>query len=43
MQITHVEVVPVELKLRQSYQTAYLDLVDRAAAVFIRIETRQET
>jgi L-alanine-DL-glutamate epimerase-like enolase superfamily enzyme len=41
MQITHVEVVPVELKLRQSYQTAYPDPVDRAAAVFIRIETRQ--
>jgi len=41
MQSTHVEVVPLELKLRHSYQTAYPDPIDRAAAVFIRIETRQ--
>lgn len=41
MQITHVEVVPVELKLRLPYQTAYPTQVDRAAAVFVRIETRQ--
>jgi L-alanine-DL-glutamate epimerase-like enolase superfamily enzyme len=41
MQITHVEVVPVELKLRLPYRTAYSTLVDRVATVFIRIETRQ--
>lgn len=41
MQITHVEVVPVELKLRLPYQTAYPTQVDHAAAVFVRIETRQ--
>jgi L-alanine-DL-glutamate epimerase-like enolase superfamily enzyme len=41
MQITHVEVVPLELKLRKPYRTAYADPVESAAAVFIRIETRQ--
>jgi len=41
MQITHVAVVPVELKLRKPYRTAYADPVESAAAVFIRIETRQ--
>jgi L-alanine-DL-glutamate epimerase-like enolase superfamily enzyme len=41
MQITHVEVVPVELKLRLPYRTAYPTHVDRAETVFIRIETRQ--
>jgi len=41
MQITHVEVVPLELKLRQPYRTAYADPVESVAAVFIRIETRQ--
>jgi L-alanine-DL-glutamate epimerase-like enolase superfamily enzyme len=42
MQITHVEVVPVEFKLRLPYQTAYPTQVDRAAAVFIRIETLRQ-
>ena len=40
MQITHVEVTPVEFKLRQPYQSAHHVLVDRAQVVFIRIETR---
>ena len=41
MQITHVEVVPLELSLRLPYRTAYPSQVNRAQAVFIRIETRQ--
>lgn len=42
MQITHVEVTPVEFKLRLPYRgAAYPTQVDCAAAVFIRIETRQ--
>jgi L-alanine-DL-glutamate epimerase-like enolase superfamily enzyme len=40
MQITHVEVIPVEFNLRQPYQSTPSVLVDRAQAVFIRIETR---
>jgi L-alanine-DL-glutamate epimerase-like enolase superfamily enzyme len=43
MQITHVEVIPVEMPLRLPFRTAYHgeDAVERAAAVFVRIETRQ--
>ncbi|GAB4534353.1 MAG: dipeptide epimerase [Anaerolineae bacterium] len=41
MQITHVEVVPTELKLRQPFRRAYPCDVERVPAVFIRIETRQ--
>ncbi len=41
MQITHVEVIPVELRLRLPYRAAHPAHVDRAAAVFVRIETRQ--
>ncbi len=42
MQITHVEVVPVELGLRLPYRTLrYRSAVDRVPAVFIRVETRQ--
>ncbi len=42
MQITHVEVVPVELQLRLPYRTLnYRVAVDRVPAVFIRVETRQ--
>jgi L-alanine-DL-glutamate epimerase-like enolase superfamily enzyme len=41
MQITHVEVIPVELKLRRPYRAAYSARVERMQAVFIRIETRQ--
>ncbi len=39
MQITHVEVVPVELSLRQPFRTAQGATKEHAAAVFIRIET----
>jgi L-alanine-DL-glutamate epimerase-like enolase superfamily enzyme len=41
MQITSVEVIPTELKLRLPYKTAHPAQVDCAPAVFIRIETRQ--
>ncbi len=43
MQISHVEVIPVELRLKLPYRTIYRlqDKVERIAAVFIRIETRQ--
>jgi len=43
MQITHVEVIPVELPLRLPFRTAYHseDAVERAEAVFVRIETQQ--
>ncbi len=41
MQITHVEVIPVELKLRQPYQAAYPARIECVDTVFIRIETRQ--
>jgi L-alanine-DL-glutamate epimerase-like enolase superfamily enzyme len=43
MQITTVEVVPTEFTLRVPYRTAYHpDIeIDRTAAVFVRVETRQ--
>jgi L-alanine-DL-glutamate epimerase-like enolase superfamily enzyme len=43
MQITNVEVIPVELDLRLPYRAAYHVgfEVERVAAVFVRIETRQ--
>jgi len=42
MQITNVEVVPVELKLRLPYRSAYhAEPVESITAVFVRIETRQ--
>ncbi len=41
MQITHVEVIPVEFELRLPYRVAQSSYVERVAAVFIRIETRQ--
>ena len=41
MQITNVEVAPVELSLRLPYRTAYRGEIDRVAAVFVRVETRQ--
>ncbi len=41
MQITHVEVVPVELKLRLPYRTAYHPEISQVTAVFIRVDTRQ--
>jgi L-alanine-DL-glutamate epimerase-like enolase superfamily enzyme len=42
MQITHVEVVPVELKLSLPYRAAaHAAEVEHAACVFVRIETRE--
>jgi len=42
VQITNVEVVPVELKLRLPYRTAaYPTEVQRVDSVFVRIDTRQ--
>jgi L-alanine-DL-glutamate epimerase-like enolase superfamily enzyme len=42
MQITHVEVVPVELKLAMPYRAAaYPAEVEHANCVFVRIETRE--
>ncbi len=43
MQITHVEVIPVNLLLRLPFRTAYHseDAVEHAETVFVRIETRQ--
>jgi len=43
MQITNVEVIPVELNLRLPYRTAYRpeQEIDRVTVVFVRAETRQ--
>ncbi len=43
MQITNVEIVPVELRLRLPYRTAYQpeSAIDRVSAVFVRVETQQ--
>jgi L-alanine-DL-glutamate epimerase-like enolase superfamily enzyme len=41
VQITHVEVVPVEFDLRVPYRAAHSPDVEHVAAVFVRIETRQ--
>jgi L-alanine-DL-glutamate epimerase-like enolase superfamily enzyme len=41
MQITHIEVIPVELDLRLPYRTAHGTEVDHIGAVFIRVETKQ--
>ena len=41
MQITHVEVVPVELKLRLPYRTATHPEISQVTAVFIRVDTQQ--
>jgi len=41
MQITNVEVIPVELNLRLPYRTARHPEVDRVTLVFVRVETRQ--
>ena len=41
MQITQVEVVPLELSLRTPFRTARAGTIEQAATVFIRIETRQ--
>lgn len=39
MQISHVEVTPLELKLQQSVRMANLTKIDRVSVIFIRIET----
>jgi L-alanine-DL-glutamate epimerase-like enolase superfamily enzyme len=39
MQITHVEVIPVELNLSVPYRVVYEDKVERATLVFVRIDT----
>lgn len=39
MQITHVEVTPVQLNLSMPYRVAYAPEIDRAAMVFVRIDT----
>ena len=41
MQITHVEVIPVELSLRLPYRTAHGAELNCVGAVFVRVETRQ--
>jgi len=41
LQITNVEVVPVELSLRLPYRTACHPEIDRVTVVFVRVETRQ--
>ncbi len=41
MQITHAEVVPVELALKQPVQLAHIDPIQSLTAIFIRLETRQ--
>jgi L-alanine-DL-glutamate epimerase-like enolase superfamily enzyme len=41
LQITNVEVAPVELSLRLPYRTAYQSEIDRVTVVFVRVETRQ--
>lgn len=42
MQITHVEVTPVELNLRLPYRSAsHAHPIERIAAIFVRIETRE--
>jgi L-alanine-DL-glutamate epimerase-like enolase superfamily enzyme len=41
MQITHVEVTPIELDLRLPYRMADGQVLKRVGAVFCRVETRQ--
>lgn len=41
MQITHAEVVPIELALHQSIQLAHLPPIQSIMAIFVRLETRQ--
>ena len=41
MQITHIEVTPVELPLRLPYRAASSTEIDRTTAVFLRVETQQ--
>ena len=41
MQITNVQVTPVELSLRLPYRTAYHGEIDRVTVVFVQVTTRQ--
>lgn len=41
MQITHVEVVPVDLRLRLPYRAPSGIQVEQVACIFVRVETRQ--
>jgi L-alanine-DL-glutamate epimerase-like enolase superfamily enzyme len=41
MQITNVEVIPVEMNLRMPFRTAYHAEIDRVTAVFVHVQTRQ--
>jgi L-alanine-DL-glutamate epimerase-like enolase superfamily enzyme len=41
VQITNVQVTPVELSLRLPYRTAYHGEIDRVTVVFVQITTRQ--
>ena len=41
MQISNVEVIPVELKLRLPYRTARHPEIDRVTVVFVRVETQK--
>ena len=43
MQITHCEVIPIELNLRQPASITPQVLADRITVVFVRLETRQGT
>mgnify|MGYP002683050300 FL=1 len=41
MQITKVEVTPVELKLKKPVRMAHIPEIHQVVAVFVRMETRQ--
>ncbi len=42
MQVAHVQVIPVELKLRLPYRTARQAELNRVDIVFVRLETVRE-
>ncbi len=41
MQITNVEILPVEMRLRHPFRSASRGEIDRVTSLFVRIETRQ--
>lgn len=41
MLITHVEVTPIEFRLRQPFRSVYTERQETTGAVFVRVETRQ--
>lgn len=41
MQISHVSVIPTELRLRQPHRAAHQPEIERITTLFVRIETRQ--